>query len=217
MRIIKRDGSVLRVAHWPSAVVLVLLFVAFCWYLVALARSQKPVPVLDANRFEVMARAYTGLQDEVALADEFSFPPWLVRAVSERARQAVRSGDVRWRLIRTPENLAYIMLSMIKVESDGDPKAKGDGGKATGFTQMWLATARQYKKNVTEADLKDPDTHLDLAFTHFEHLLDKYHGNMAMALYSWNRGEARVDGLLHIGGIIENGYAPRVYAAGLKP
>jgi soluble lytic murein transglycosylase-like protein len=155
------------------------------------------------------------LSQQIALANEFGFTPSIVDKVQKLSQVYVNT-DPKWRLIRTPENLTYIILSLIKAESDGVVDAKGDGGKATGLTQMWMATARRYDPKVTEKDLKNPDKHLDIAFAHFNFLLEKYKGNMALALYAWNRGEGKVDLLINIGQRVDNGYGARVYQATTK-
>ena len=92
--------------------------------------------------------------------------------------------------------------------------AVGDGGKARGLTQIWVSTAREYG-NVTAEQLQRPETNISFAFKHFQHLLQKYRGNLALALYAWNRGSGRVDKLLLYGESPQNGYAKKVYEAAL--
>lgn len=40
-------------------------------------------------------------------------------------------------------------------------------------------------------------------------------GNLALALYAWNRGSGKVDQLIHYGEIPSNGYGRKVYRAAL--
>jgi len=148
------------------------------------------------------------------LATEFALDPMIVTLVDQNAREAMSDNGPEWRLIRTPEFMTYIMLSLIYVESKGDTFAVGDGGKARGLTQLWVSTARQYG-DVTPEQLHLPETNISFSFKHFRHLLKKYRGNLALALYAWNRGAGKVDKLLIYGESPQNGYAKKVYEAAL--
>ena len=148
------------------------------------------------------------------LAVEFSMDPAIVILVDRYSREFMKDGGPEWRLVRTPEFMSYIMLSLIHVESKGNTEAVGDGGKARGLTQIWVSTARDYGE-VTAAQLHLPETNVSFAFKHFQHLLQKYRGNLALALYAWNRGAGRVDKLLRYGESPQNGYARKVYEAAL--
>ncbi len=149
-----------------------------------------------------------------SLAIEFSMDPLIVTLVDQYSRQYLNHSASEWRLLKTPEFLTYIMLSLIYAESKGDAGAVGDGGKARGLTQIWVTTARDYG-NVSADQLLDPETNIAYAFKHFHGLLKKYRGNLAMVLYAWNRGPGTVDRLLLYGQSPENGYGKRVYQASL--
>ena len=138
--------------------------------------------------------------------------PTIVTLVDRYSREYMKNGGPEWRLVRTPEFMSYIMLSLIYAESKGDASAIGDGGKARGLTQLWVSTARDYG-DVTAEQLHQPETNIDFAFQHFHHLLKKYHGNLALALYAWNRGSGKGDKLLLYGESPQNGYAKKVYEA----
>ena len=148
------------------------------------------------------------------LATEFSIDPAVVTLVDHYARDYMSHDGPEWRLVRTPEFMTYIMLSLIYVESKGDPSAVGDGGKARGLTQIWVSTAREYG-DVTPEQLHQPETNISFAFKHFRNLLKKYRGNLALALYAWNRGQGTVDRLLVYGESPQNGYAKKIYEAAL--
>jgi hypothetical protein len=148
------------------------------------------------------------------LAIEFSMDPAIVTLVDRYSREYMRNGEAEWRLVRTPEFMSYLMLSLIYVESKGNTHAIGDDGKARGLTQIWVSTAKEYG-NVTAEQLHLPETNISFAFKHFQHLLQKYRGNLALALYAWNRGPARVDRLLAYGESPQNGYAKKVYEAAM--
>ncbi len=149
-----------------------------------------------------------------SLAIEFSMDPLIVTLVDQYSRQYLKQASAEWRLLRTPEFLTYIMLSLIYAESKGNPAAIGDGGKARGLTQIWVSTARDYG-DVSAEQLLDPETNLAYSFKHFHELLKKYKGNLAMVLYAWNRGPGTVDRLLEYGQSPENGYGKKVYQASL--
>jgi len=148
------------------------------------------------------------------LATEFAIDPMIVTLVDQYAREAMSDNGPEWRLVRTPEFMTYIMLSLIYVESKGNTFAVGDGGKARGLTQLWVSTARQYG-DVTPEQLHLPETNISFSFRHFRHLLKKYRGNLALALYAWNRGAGKVDKLLVYGESPQNGYAKKIYEAAL--
>jgi len=152
------------------------------------------------------------LQD---LSLEFSMSPRIVSLVDRYARDYVNAEKMEWRLIQTPEFLTHIMLSLIHAESRGESTAIGDSGRAVGLTQIWTSTAQQYG-DVGPEDLLDPETNIDYAFRHLHYLLKRYRGNLALALYAWNRGQGTVDRLIRHGESPDNGFAPRVYRAALS-
>jgi soluble lytic murein transglycosylase-like protein len=148
------------------------------------------------------------------LAVEFSMDPTIVTLVDRYSRKYMKESGPEWRLVRNPEFLSYIMLSLIYVESKGDTHAVGDRGRARGLTQIWVSTAQDYGEVTAEA-LHRPETNISFAFKHFHQLLKKYQGNVALTLYAWNRGSRKVDRLLEYGESPGNGYAKKVYEAAL--
>ena len=138
----------------------------------------------------------------------------IVTLVDRYSREYMRKSGPEWRLVRTPEFMSYIMLSLIYVESKGNTHAVGDGGRARGLTQIWVSTAQDYGEVTSEA-LHLPETNLSFAFKHFHQLLKKYQGNITLTLYAWNRGSRKVDRLLEYGESPGNGYARKVYEVAL--
>jgi len=167
-----------------------------------------------SQRNQVLSHNNENLRYYYDLATEFAIDPMIVTLVDQYARESMSDNGPEWRLVRTPEFMTYIMLSLIYVESKGDTFAVGDGGKARGLTQLWVSTARQYG-DVTPQQLHLPETNISFSFKHFRHLLKKYRGNLALALYAWNRGEGKVDKLLVYGESPQNGYAKKIYEAAL--
>jgi soluble lytic murein transglycosylase-like protein len=102
------------------------------------------------------------------------------------------------------------MLSIIYVESKGKANAIGDSGKARGLTQIWTTTAQEYGP-VSAEELLDPKINIEYGFKHFEKLLESYKGNIALALYAWNRGKGKVDKLISYDMSPQNSYALKVY------
>ncbi len=149
------------------------------------------------------------------LAAEFSMNPHIVELVHKYSLEYVDPAQPEWRLVQTPEFMTHIMLSMIHAESKGKPKAVGDSGRARGLTQIWVSTAQQYGE-VEPDQLLDPETNIRFSFLHFHHLLKRYRGNLALALYAWNRGSSKVDQLIRYGQPPGNGYGPKVYSASLS-
>lgn len=150
----------------------------------------------------------------LSMASEFHFDPTIVDIVRKNAKAVFDVEDPAWRFIQSPDFAAHLMLSMIYVESKGDPNIIGDHGKAVGLTQIWLTTANDYEK-ISKEDLLLPENNIRISFLHFKHLLEKYNGNFALALYAWNRGAGKVDKLIAYGQPVENNYAARVYRAEL--
>ena len=163
---------------------------------------------------EMLARRNEQLSYINDLAVEFSMDPTHVALVDRYSREYMAESGPEWRLVRTPEFMTYIMLSLIYVESKGNTHAVGDGGKARGLTQIWVSTAQDYGEVTAEA-LHLPETNISFAFKHFHQLLRKYQGNIALTLYAWNRGSRKVDRLLEYGESPGNGYAKKVYEAAL--
>ena len=141
--------------------------------------------------------------------------PEIVKIVHRNAVQSVDPSEPEWRLLRSPEALTYVILSLIHTESGGDPQAVGDDGRARGLTQIWHSTAHSYGP-VTPDALLDPATNIEFAFKHFRYLLKKYKGNFPLALYGWNRGTGTVDRLIRYGNSPANGYGRKVYRAALN-
>ena len=187
---------------------------AGCVYLTYQADQLRDQVVVLIEQNQLLTEKIDHLSYVNDLAIEFSMDPAIVTLIDRYSREHMKNGGPEWRLVRTPEFMSFLMLSLIYVESKGNSDAVGDGGKARGLTQIWVSTARDYGE-VTAEQLHLPETNVSFAFKHFQHLLQKYRGNLALALYAWNRGAGRVDKLLRYGESPQNGYARKVYEAAL--
>ena len=103
--------------------------------------------------------------------------------------------------------LAY---QLVKIESNFKATARSSQG-AIGYTQLQVATARFYEPGVTEkALMTDRELNLRVGFRFLNDLLDKFDRDTHLALLAYNRGPAKVSGILAQGGDPTNGYSDAV-------
>jgi soluble lytic murein transglycosylase-like protein len=98
--------------------------------------------------------------------------------------------------------LAY---SLVRVESGFYRGAVSPVG-AIGLTQVMPATARDLEPSLRSGDLFHQETNLHLGFRYLRQMLDKYEGDLHLALLAYNRGPGTVDAIRKIGGNPSNGY-----------
>ena len=199
---------------WPRIATVALLVTVTCFLVAA------QFPVVELTNTPTVSRI-AELEDNeqtLNLAVEFGFDPIIVKVVRQKSVimfDKPNKNRLMWRLIRTPEALSFGMLSLIKAESGGNPRAVSVAA-AYGLTQLQLPTARMYDKSADISALFSIETNIDLAFLHLEYLMDKYNGNWPLVLLSWNRGEGRVDSLIRIGQSPDNGYVRAVLTAAMS-
>lgn len=109
-----------------------------------------------------------------------------------------------------------LAFGLVHAESSFDPRARSPVG-ALGLTQLMPGTARWLDPSVGPSDLYDPDTNLRLGFRYLRQLVDKYGGDLRLALLAYNRGPGTVDRLLGRGADPDNGYVAKVFARLLSP
>jgi soluble lytic murein transglycosylase-like protein len=102
--------------------------------------------------------------------------------------------------------LAY---GLIKTESTFNERAVSPVG-ARGLTQVMPRTAAWLVPGTRTQDLYDRETNLRLGFTYLNQMIDKYKGDVRLALLAYNRGPGTVDRVLKRGGNPDNGYADKV-------
>ncbi len=168
---------------------------------------------LDERR---VARQFGSLSDELVSArGEVA----LARVQLERAN-AVMGYSAKYQIPADLAGAIYdITLSegidpslgfrLVKIESDFKREARSSAA-AFGYTQLQLATARFYDRNVTEQRLMERDVNLRLGFRFLKDLMRQYRDDMHLALLAYNRGPGRVDEILAQGGDPRNGYSEAV-------
>lgn len=102
--------------------------------------------------------------------------------------------------------LAY---GLVKTESSFRNRAVSHVG-ARGLTQVMPRTARWLRPGTRAEDLYDRKINLSLGFKYLNQLIDKYEGDVKLALTAYNRGPGTVDKVLKRGGDPDNGYAGKV-------
>lgn len=102
-----------------------------------------------------------------------------------------------------------LAFGLVKTESSFRTRAVSHVG-ARGLTQVMPRTARWLEPGVTAEDLFDRRTNLRLGFRYLRELIEKYDGDVRLALLAYNRGPGTVDRVIERGGDPDNGYADRV-------
>ncbi len=114
---------------------------------------------------------------------------------AEPAIDPVDGGWSRWELASTAERIAEeehldarLVTSLIQVESDFDPRAVSRRG-ALGLMQLMPATARRLG---VESPF-DPEQNLRAGVRELRRLIDRYGGDLVLALAAYNAGEGAVN------------------------
>jgi soluble lytic murein transglycosylase len=84
-----------------------------------------------------------------------------------------------------------IILSLIRQESAFNPRARSHAN-ARGLMQLLPSTARQLKRRVSRRSLYNPKVNIKLGIKYLKKLLQKYDGNLVLALSAYNAGEGNV-------------------------
>ena len=125
----------------------------------------------------------------------YDIPADLASAIYDEALRAGLDPDLGFQIVR--------------IESGFNPKAVSRVG-AVGLTQVMPETARFYEPGATREDLFTPAVNIRIGFRFFRYLLERYDGDLRLALLAYNRGPGRVGELLAQGRDPRNGYATNV-------
>ena len=125
----------------------------------------------------------------------FALTPELAHTIANAARRHGIGREIAFGLVRT--------------ESGFSNKATSRVG-AIGLSQLMPRTARWLKPGTTVRELRDPAQNVDIGFGYLRRLIDRYEGDVEMALLAYNRGPGTVDRIVKKGGDPDNGYAAAV-------
>lgn len=99
-----------------------------------------------------------------------------------------------------------IAFGLVRAESSFKNTSTSRVG-AIGLTQLMPATAKWLEPGITNQELRNPETNLRIGFKYLKDLIEKYDGNVDLALTAYNRGPGTVDRALKRGADPDNGYA----------
>jgi soluble lytic murein transglycosylase-like protein len=102
-----------------------------------------------------------------------------------------------------------VAFGLVRTESEFRDYATSRVG-AIGLTQLMPGTARWFQRNITIAQLRDSETNLEIGFRYLRELIDRYEGDLHLALTAYNRGTGTVDRVMQRGGDPDNGYSTLV-------
>ncbi len=102
-----------------------------------------------------------------------------------------------------------VAFGLVRTESTFREDARSHVG-ALGLTQVMPRTAAWLEPGTTSKDLYERETNLRLGFRYLDQMIDKYKGDVKLALLAYNRGPGTVDRVLERGGNPDNGYASKV-------
>lgn len=102
-----------------------------------------------------------------------------------------------------------LAFRLVKVESGFYGRAISPKG-AIGYAQLMPATAYDLDPTLEYRDIFERDTNLRLGFSYLRWLIDRYDGDLRLALLAYNRGLGTVDRIREAGGDPANGYARAV-------
>lgn len=165
------------------------------------AVSMQLAPVVaQAPRKLAQARAGTTGETALALASEYRARGY---SISDKLADQIYAAAVRNEI--DPD----VAFGLVRTESEFKNYATSRVG-AVGLTQLMVPTARWFKRGVTVAELRDSETNLEIGFRYLNELIDRYDGDVELALTAYNRGTGTVDRVLQRGGDPDNGYAGKV-------
>jgi soluble lytic murein transglycosylase-like protein len=99
-----------------------------------------------------------------------------------------------------------VAFGLVRAESGFRNAATSRVG-AVGLTQLMPGTARWLEPGTTRSDLRDPETNVEIGFKYLRSLIDRFNGDVDLALTAYNRGPGTVSRVLKRGGNPDNGYA----------
>jgi soluble lytic murein transglycosylase-like protein len=149
------------------------------------------------------------LTEQIALTvEEQEREDQVVGAVEEYGIERDLAEDI-YDIAREENIEPRLAFGLVKTESMFKERAVSHVG-ARGLTQVMPRTAAWMVPGTKTEDLYDRQTNLRLGFRYLDQMIDKYKGNVRLALLAYNRGPGTVDKVLKRGGNPDNGYADKV-------
>ena len=185
-----------------------MLAIAFVFGVMVAAAPEPMTAQLDRALRERLGRAESALLARSTDLD-------LLRLEMARL-EAINHASARYRI---PADLAadiydialsegidpQLAFRLVRVESGFVQRAVSPVG-AVGLAQLMPSTAFWLDPSLTYADLFDRKTNLRLGFRYLRSMIEKYDGNLQLALLAYNRGPGTVDMVLDEGRDPTNGY-----------
>lgn len=168
----------------------------------------------EDGRADLLAARADSIQELRQELSLYRFQTDRLQAITEKSADYRIPADVARDIYDTAREVGLdteIAFRMVEIESSFRPRVVSSAG-AVGFTQIKPSTARWLNPTVTRRELFDPRTNLRLGFRYLNLLLERYDGNVRLALLAYNRGPTRVGSDLAMGRDPSNGYARSILA-----
>ena len=162
---------------------------------VTLAGLRLPEVVLDSFVAEAPARELRRAQTVLEYSARFNLDGDLAALIYDIALHEGIDPELGFRVVYA--------------ESRFNPRAISSAG-ALGLAQVMPNTARMFVPDLTDEELFDAELNLRIGFRFLHQMLQKYSGDLSLALLAYNRGPARLQQLLEGGLDPRNGYASLV-------
>lgn len=165
----------------------------------------------EAEMVAVRADSIAELREEISLHE---FQTERLQAIVEKSADYRIPADLAGDIYDTAREVGLdteIAFRMVEIESSFRRNAVSSAG-AVGYTQIKPSTARWLNSNITRDRLFDTSTNLRLGFRYLKQLLNRYDGDVRLALLAYNRGPTRVGSDLAMGRDPGNGYARSIMA-----
>ena len=162
---------------------------------VTLASLRLPEGVLASLVAEAPARELRRAQTVLEYSARFNLDGDLAALIYDIALHEGIDPELGFRVVHT--------------ESRFNPRAISSAG-ALGLAQVMPNTARMFVPDLTDEELFDAELNLRIGFRFLSQMLDRYSGDLSLALLAYNRGPARLQQLLASGLDPRNGYASLV-------
>jgi soluble lytic murein transglycosylase-like protein len=98
-----------------------------------------------------------------------------------------------------------LAFRVVELESGFNPRAVSRVG-AIGLAQVMLPTARHFDRSITVQKLHEPERNVRIGFRYLRQLIEKYDGDVRLALLAYNVGETAVNSARRVGKDPMQGY-----------